>query len=216
MSELAERDRVAKRGWAAPGGFHDMFVRALKIVLPLIVVGFLGYLLISPLSKSKEASFLLDKTKVESAHERLKTQSAQYRGTDDQGRGFTVVANRALQATSSVPIVDVNGMSAQIQLKDGPAVMTADHGRYHMDQQKMDVPGQIRVNAANGYRLDTRNVSIDLNNHSIAGSNGVEGQMPLGHFSASTLAASIADRSVTLGGRAHLHIVQGGIKRKKK
>jgi lipopolysaccharide export system protein LptC len=213
--ELRERDRVAKRGWAAPGGAHDWLVRLFKIGLPAGVGVLLAYLLISPLSDNKEVSFLLDKKKVDVAHERVKTQTAQYRGVDNQGRPFLVDAQKAVQATSSVPIVDIAGMSAQIQLKDGPATISADQAKYHMDQQKADVIGPVVVNGANGYRLETRDVNLDLNNHKLAGSNGVQGKMPLGRFTAGTLAADLPNRQVTLGGRAHLHIDQGGLRRKK-
>jgi lipopolysaccharide export system protein LptC len=79
----------------------------------------------------------------------------------------------------------------------------------------MDVDGPVHVNAANGYKLETRNVTVDLNNHSLSGSQGVEGHMPLGRFTASTMAADIRNRHVTLGGRAHLHIDQGGLKKLK-
>src|SRR3954447_20679896 len=106
MSELAERERVVKRGWAAPGGFHDFLIRLMKFGLPAAVGLLLAYLLLSPLGKDKEASFLLDKKKVGVAHERLKMEAAQYRGLDNQGRPFTVDAAKAVQATSSVPIVD--------------------------------------------------------------------------------------------------------------
>ena len=215
MSELARQDRAVKRGWARPGGAHDYLVRFLKFALPIGVLGFLAYLLISPLSRNKEVSFLLDKNKVATAHERLKTQAARYQGIDDQGRAFTVNADRAVQKTSQVPIVDITGVRARLQLKDGPAMMTADSGRYHMDQQKMDVDGPIHVTAANGYRLETRNVSIDLNNHTLAGRQGVEGQMPLGRFSAGTMSANLPNHRVSLGGRAHLHIDQGGLKKLK-
>jgi lipopolysaccharide export system protein LptC len=215
MSELAKREQAVKRSWAAPGGFHDFFVRALKIVLPLAALVAVGYLLVSPLSHNKEVSFLLDKKKVATAAERLKTQAAEYRGVDDHGRPFIVNADRAVQKTSLVPIVDITGVRAQMQLKDGAAVATADSGRYHMDQQKMDVDGPIHVTAADGYRLETRNVTVDLNNHSLAGQQGVEGTMPLGRFTATGMKASIPDHHVVLTGRAHLHIDQGGLKRLK-
>ena len=38
MSELADRERVAKRGWAAPGGAHDGLIKLLKIVLPALIL----------------------------------------------------------------------------------------------------------------------------------------------------------------------------------
>lgn len=216
VSELNRRERVAKRGWAAPGGFHDFFVRLLKIGLPAAVGLLLAYLLISPLSDNKEASFLLDKKKVNVSHERLKTQSAQYRGVDNQGRPFTLDAQKAVQATSTVPIVDINGMAAQIETNDGPATLKADQARYHMDQQKVDVVGPIRVDGANGYHLQTSNVNVDLNSHKLAGNQGVQGQMPLGTFTAGSMDVDLRSRKVKLGGRAHLHIVQGSLTGKRK
>ena len=215
MSELARKDRAVKRGWARPGGAHDYVVRFLKFALPVGVLAFIAYLLISPLSRNKEVSFLLDKKKVATASERLKTQAARYQGVDDQGRAFTVEANRAVQKTSQVPIVDITGVRAQMQMKDGPALATADSGRYHMDAQTMDVDGPIHVTAANGYKLETRNVTVDLTNHTLKGNQGVEGTMPLGRFDAANMAANMRDRHVTLTGRAHLHIDQGGLKKLK-
>jgi len=215
-ADAARRDRIVKRSWARPGGFHDVLVRLLKILLPIAVGGLIAYLLLSPLGKDREGSFLLDKNKVDVAHERMKMEAAQYRGLDSQGRPFSVDAAKAVQATSRVPIVDISGMAARIQLKEGPGLMQADRARYHMDQQKVDVLGPILVTTGDGYRLETRDVNVDLNKHQLTGSNGVEGKMPLGEFTAGTMAADLPARRVTLGGRAHLHIVQGGLKGKAK
>lgn len=215
MSELARRERAVKRGWARPGGFHDFLVRFLKIALPVGVAGFLAYLLLTPLSHNKEVSFLLDKKKVASASERLRTQAARYQGVDDNDRPFTVEADKAIQKTSQVPIVDITGVRAQMQLKQGPTTATADSGRYHMDQQTLDVDGPIHVVGAGGYKLETRDVTLDLNKHTLSGHSGVEGYMPLGRFTASNMNASLPDQHVTLTGRPRLHIDQGGLKRVK-
>lgn len=213
--DLQQRERVAKRGWAAPGGFHDFFVRFLKVVLPVGVLGLFGYLLLTPLSHNKEVSFLLDKKKVATATERLKTQTAHYQGVDDNGRPFTIDADQAIQKTSQVPIVDITGVRAQMQMDQGPAVATADSGRYHMDKQTLDVDGPIHVVGANGYRLETRDVTLDLNTHSVTGHSGVQGQMPLGHFTAQNVNASLPNQHVVLTGRPHLHIDQGGLRKMK-
>jgi lipopolysaccharide export system protein LptC len=212
MSELAERERVVKRGWAAPGGFHDYLVRLLKVALPTAVGVLLAYLLLSPLGDQDEASFLLDKDKVDVARERLRVQKAQYRGQDDNGRAFVIDAVSAVQASSREAVVDINGMSAQILLGEGPAVLTADQGRYDLVGQKVAVAGPVRLAASDGYRLETRDVTVDFNSQTMASDGRVEGQMPLGRFSADRLTASIPDRRVALQGRARLHIVQGGLR----
>jgi lipopolysaccharide export system protein LptC len=212
MSELAEGRRAAKRGWASPGGLHDWLMRFLKIALPALVGLMLAYLLLSPLSKEKEVSFLLDKNKVDTARERLKTQKAEYRGLDDKGRPFSIQAAQAVQAKSSEPVIDIGGMAARIQLEDGPARITADKARYDMDSQKVDVLGPILFTAADGYRLETRDVALDLNKHVAVSGGGVEGEMRLGRFTAGGMTVDLPQRKVVLTGRPRLHIKQGAIR----
>ena len=211
MSEAPAPPRAARR-WARPGGAHDWLVRALKILLPAGVGVLLAYLLLSPLSKNREISFLLDKNKVDVAQERLKVQQAQYRGQDNKGRAFTIDADRALQPSSSDPVVQIEGMAAKIQLDDGPASLAAKNGRYDMDKQTVDVLGPILFTAADGYRLETRDVAVDLNKNRLESGEGVEGKMPLGRFTAGKMEVDLPSRKVVLTGRARLHIVQGALK----
>jgi lipopolysaccharide export system protein LptC len=212
LSELAERDRIVKRSWAAPGGLHDHLIRVMKLLLPALVGMLLAYLLLSPLSKKAEISFLLDKNKVDVAGERLKVQAAQYRGMDNEGRPFVIDTASAVQATSSEPVVDIRGMAARIMLAEGQATLRADRGRYDMQAQTVDVAGPILFTAADGYRLETSDVAVDLNNQSMASRKGVAGRMPLGRFTAGAMQVDLPGRKVTLTGRARLHIEQGGLR----
>ena len=90
-------------------------------------------------------------------------QAAQYRGTDNKGRPFVIDTASAVQATSSEPIVQISGMAARIRLAEGPAMLRADRGRYDMEAQRVDVIGPILFTAADGYRLETSDVAVDLN-----------------------------------------------------
>ena len=212
MSELAEKDRVVKRGWAAPGGVHDFLIKAMKLILPVGVGVMLAYLLLSPLSRKAEISFRLDKKEVEVAPERLRIQSAQYRGTDNRGRPFVIDTASAVQATSREPVVDIGDMAARIMLADGAATARASRGRYDMEAQRVDVVGPILITTADGYKLETRDVAFDLNRQTLVGDKGVEGTMPLGRFTAQPMNVDLHDRRVSLSGRARLHIEQGGIR----
>ena len=87
MSELAERERVRKQGWAAPGGTHDVLVRFLKVALPAAIGVLLAYLALAPLSKTQEISFILDKNKVEVAKERIR-----------DGEAFQIVVSQRREA----------------------------------------------------------------------------------------------------------------------
>ncbi len=211
MSELAERERLVKRAWALPGGAHDRVIAALKLGLPALIGVVLAFLAFAPLEEKQEVSFLLDKNKVEHAEERMRVQSAQYRGQDDRGRPFVLNARSALQQSSSDQIVHIRGMSAEIELDSGPASLRANRARYDMRTDKVDVAGPILVTAGDGYRLLTRDVEVDMRRRSLASRGSVEGQMPLGRFSAGRIEAYLPDRRVVLSGRARVHIVQGGV-----
>ena len=211
MSELAERERVIKRDWAAPGGVHDHFIRLMKIALPGAIGVVLAFLAFSPLEEKQEVSFLLDKNKVEHAEERMRVESAQYRGQDSRGRPFVLNARSALQQSSAVPIVDIRDMTAQIMMDNGPARLVARQARYDMEVDHVDVSGPILFTAADGYRLATRDVTVDLRERTLRSRGAVDGRMPLGNFSAQRMEVDLPDRRVVLSGRARLHIVQGAV-----
>ncbi|WP_114954527.1 LPS export ABC transporter periplasmic protein LptC [Sphingosinicella terrae] len=211
MSDLAERDRIFKRGWAAPGGAHDRMIRLLKVALPAAIGVVLAFLAFAPLEEKQEVSFILDKDKVEHAEERMRIQSAQYRGQDSRGRPFVLNARAALQQSSSVPIVHIRDMSAQILLDDGPARLVAERARYNMDTSKVAVDGPILFAASDGYRMRTRDVVVDLRARTLASQGPVDGQMPLGRFSAQRLQVDLPERRAVLSGRARVHIVQGAV-----
>jgi lipopolysaccharide export system protein LptC len=214
MSDVAAA-RAPARGsndWARPGSFHDYLIGVLKIALPAAVGVLLAYLALAPLSKGPEISFLLDKNKVETASEHMRIQAAQYRGQDATGRPFLISAQSAVQATAQDPVVDISGMAAQIGLENGPARIDAGHARYDMSVQQVNVAGPIRVTAADGYRLDTRDVLVDLNRRSLQSRGAVDGRMPLGSFSAGRFRADLPSRTVVLDGGARLHIVQGALR----
>ena len=184
----------------------------MKIALPAAVGVLLAYLALAPLSKGPEISFLLDKNKVETASERMRVEAAQYRGQDSFGRPFLISARSAVQATSQDPVVEITDMAAQIGLESGPARIEADRARYDMAAQQVDVAGPIRVTAADGYRLDTRDVLVDLNRRTLQSRGAVDGRMPLGNFRAERFRADLNSRTVVLDGRVRLHIVQGALR----
>ena len=208
-SPMPDLARSPRQIWAAPGSRHDMLVRALRVVLPASI-GVLGAALVfSPLTKRGEISFVLAKDKVAMATERMRVTAATYRGEDGKGQPFEIKAGSAVQASSSDPVVKLRDLSAGITLKEGPAMLKADAGRYDMDRDIVMIDGPLSFNTSDGYKLDTRDVAVGLKTRRLASGGPVTGQMPLGSFSAGRISADLDARSVVLDGRARLHIIQG-------
>ena len=204
---MAIAGRTTRQIWAAPGSSHDRVIAALRVVLPMLIGVLAAFVVVLPLYSGGDVSFLLDKNKVEVAKERLRVQSATYRGADDKGQPFALMAGSAVQKSSAEPIVKLEQLSAQIGLSDGPAQIVADHGHYDMDRQQVTVDGPVRVDSSGGYRLETQNSTIDLKSKTLKSGGAVTGTVPQGTFSANQMNADLEGHIVRLDGNARLRIL---------
>ncbi|WAC22446.1 LPS export ABC transporter periplasmic protein LptC [Blastomonas sp. SL216] len=211
MTQRADQMRNRRQLFAAPGSSHDKMVRFLGMFLPAAIGVLVAFLALAPLLRNTEVSFLLDKNQVDIARERMRVTQALYRGQDSEGRPFSLEAGSAVQKSSRNPVVEMNDLAARILLKDGPGVLEAGRGNYNMDSEQVSIIGPVQFSSANGYRMVTRDVDIDLPKRSMVSRGEVTGRLPTGTFRADRLRANLAERTVTLEGRARLRMTQGGM-----
>ncbi|GAA4765031.1 LPS export ABC transporter periplasmic protein LptC [Novosphingobium ginsenosidimutans] len=212
MTEAADRIRNQRRQWAAPGGSHDRLIRVLARWLPGAVGVVAAAMLLGPLFPRGEISFLLDRNKVATTEDRLVVANAMYRGEDNEGRPFTVTAANAVQVSAADPVVRMEGLVARLLMKDGPAELAAKGGRYDYDREAVDVDGPVTFTAADGYRMTTGHVAIDLKGQRVLGNGGVNGAIPAGTFSAERLVADLNARTIALEGKARLVMTPGKLR----
>ena len=212
MSEAAIRTRTVKRHWAEPGGRHDRVVKLAKFALPVVALGLVAMLVISPFDQRDDVSFILNQKGVDKATERMRIEQARYAGEDDKGNKFVITANRAIQQRSDVPVVAIQGMKAELGLAQGPLVIVADRGNYDLDSQMVRINGPVRVAGGDGYRLATSNVAVDMKQRQLASQGRVSGSMKLGQFEAGQMRADLGTRTVVLDRGVRLKIVQGAVR----
>jgi lipopolysaccharide export system protein LptC len=206
MSDIAAKMRSERQLWAAPGSAHDHLVATLRVVLPSAVGVVAALMVFLPLTSGGDVSFVLDKNKVEISKERLKVQSASYRGQDNKGQPFVLTAASALQKSAADPIVDMQRLMAEMTLPDGLAKLVAPSGRFNPITQQMDVAGPITFAGPNNYTLESNGALVDLKTKKMTGKGGVSGTVPQGTFTADSMSADLDGRVVTLDGRARLRI----------
>lgn len=212
MSEAATREREIKQHWAEPGSRHDAVIRAVKFGLPILIVGLVFLLAIAPFDQRGDVSFILDKNRVDEARERMRVEQARYVGEDNKGQKFMIVANRAVQQSSNVPVVMIEGMRAQLNMTRGPLSIAAVKGRYDFEQEEVLIDGPVRIAGPDGYRLATRDVRIDLDKRTMESRGSVSGSMRLGQFEAGRLRADLDERTVSLEDGVRLKIYQGAVR----
>jgi lipopolysaccharide export system protein LptC len=212
MTQLADEIRDRRKAFALPGGAHDKLIHRLNVILPAAVGVVAALMIITPLSPRGEVSFLLDRNKVEVAKDRLRVDNAMYRGQDNKGRPFSLIAGEALQQSVAVPIVKLSNLSARMLLNEGPAVLEAAGGNYNIDAERVAIDGVVRFTAADGYRMTASGVSIDMPTRRIVGTGRVEGAIPAGTFSADRIEADLDARTISLDGNARLHMAPGELR----
>jgi lipopolysaccharide export system protein LptC len=193
---------------ALPGSAHDRRMSLLKWLLPAaaIVIGLT--ILIWPLVKAQEFSFLLAKDQVALSSERLRVNRAEYRGKTGAGEAFSITAGSAVQQSSAVPVVVLTALAARLDGRDGPATVSAPSGRYFIEEDRLEVSGPVMLRSDGGYALDADLVQIDLKRRTVRTDNGVSGQLPMGSFRSLAMTGDLAGRRVSLIGKVHLRINQ--------
>jgi len=212
MAEEGTGHRSGKQRWAEPGSGHDRIVRWSKIALPSAVGVLIAVLALAPLDKKGDVSFILDKKKVKSAPERMRVEAARYTGTDNKGQQFVMVANRAVQPSSETPLVDISGMSARLDQAQGPTMIAANKGRYNLDSQQVAIDGPVNLKGTDGFKLNTRDVTVDLKQRQLSSAGPAAGALRLGEFKAGHIRADLNSRTVVLDGGARLKITQGAVR----
>lgn len=209
MTARADKIRDRRRAFAAPGSSLDRTVRWLAIGLPALVGVVAALMVITPLGPRGEVSFLLDRNKVALTPNRLVLNDAVYRGEDQDGRPFSLSAGAAVQHSVAQPVVQMRDLVGRLLLDDGPAQLTAELGSYNYNTQKVDVDSEVKFAAADGYKMSTRGVAVDLQKKTMTGNGGVEGQTPAGTFSADSIQANLDAHIVALQGHARLRMTPG-------
>ncbi|HSJ78921.1 MAG TPA: LPS export ABC transporter periplasmic protein LptC [Erythrobacter sp.] len=204
--------RSRRQHFAAPGGSHDRLVGFLARALPMGVGVIAALMIITPLSPRGEVSFLLDRNKVALIDERLSVDNAMYRGRDDRGRPFSLMAGEAVQRSGIEGLVRMQELVAQLMLNDGPARLSADGGTYDINAETVAVDGPVRLVANDGYAMVARGVSVDLRTRMMRGDDGVSGEVPAGTFSANSIRADLGARTLTLEGNARMTMVPGQLR----
>lgn len=199
----AARSRVRA---ALPGSSWDRIVALAKVGLPAAAVALLATIVVWPLTSAREFSFLLAKDKVAMSKERLRTDTAVYRGETAAGDPFVIHAAGAVQRSSAVPVIELMALTADVRLADGPARVTAPGGRYEIDHDLLVVRGPVVMHSANGYSANADAVRVSLLDHTVATDRPVSGTVPLGTYRAGAMRADIDGKRIHLSGGTHLRI----------
>lgn len=210
MTALADARRLARRQSMLPGSSRDTVVRIAKLLLPATAAALFLVLLLVPLTRVQEFSFLLSKDNAGRAGERMAVQEAVYRGQTAQGEPFRISATSGIQKSSAEPVVMLSGLAAEINRSSGQIRVTAPTGAFDMESNQVKVDGPVMARSQSGYSLDGAGILVDINAGRVTSDQPVRGTLPSGRFSADRFEADIDGSRILLDGRASLRLTPSG------
>lgn len=206
MTALADARRAARRQSMLPGSSRDTVVRIAKLALPATAAALFLVLLLVPLTRVQEFSFLLSKDNAMRAGERMAVEEALYRGQTADGEPFRISADSGVQKSSAEPVVILSGLAAEIDRANGQVRVTAPSGAFDMESNRVTVDGPVMARSQSGYSLDGANIVVDINASRVISDQPVRGTLPSGQFSADRFEADIDGGRILLDGRASLRL----------
>ena len=152
---------------------HTRLVRVLRVVLPLgaflavaaffvkVDLGLPGDLDLSSASLSvTRNSVIMDNPKLT--------------GFAGNGREYSLTADRAIQPLNNPGQVRLETIEAKITTPNGGTTsVTAEAGDYDHEKSSITLLGPIRVNSADGYKLDMTNAQVDFHAGTLVSDNRI-------------------------------------------
>jgi len=111
-------DTYAPRRLRALGRGYSVFVRILKLILPLAALAVIGILFARLNEDPQQQKFTSLPQEEKTIPGQIELIQAKYEGVDDQGRPYTVTADKAVRAMDAPDAVLFENPMADIMLQD--------------------------------------------------------------------------------------------------
>lgn len=185
---------------------HQRRVASLKKLLPAVAVLVLIMLAVWPLVTRQDFSFFLSKGQVSSVKGKLATDQAVYRGSDTNGRPFSISFKKAVQPDPAVDAVNLSGLDAAFYTSRGKAQVTAPRGRYDLASSILNVEGPVNFTSEDGSHLTMGAVQIDMKTGVLSAGKKIVGRIPLGNFQAEHAHVTADNHRLVLGGGVSMRV----------
>lgn len=152
----ANRDRKVSHG-------YTKFIRALRIILPLIAVGMTVVVLtweeagqrVEPLKKEEIAP--------QAANIQNELLKPVFNSIDEQGRPFSVTADTATQDRVNPDILNLENPTAEFTMSETVKInANAARGIYQQKAEKLNLDGAVHLIHSDGYTLTSEELRVDL------------------------------------------------------
>lgn len=185
---------------------YSFFVRILKFTLPLAALVIVG-ILITRLTGEPAQNLASIPKEEKTTPGQVELVGAKYEGEDDQGRPYTVTADKATRAMDAPDSVLFENPVADITLQDKTWVaVRGKNGVFDRTTETLDMRDDVTVFHDSGYEMHLQNLHISLKQKAASSTLPVQAQGPMGIITAQNMSVEDQGDLIVFGGPATLTI----------
>jgi lipopolysaccharide export system protein LptC len=192
---------------------YSLFVRVLKLTLPLAALALVGIVLARLSDSGTQLNLAAQGSADKTAPGQIELVQPKYEGTDAEGRPYTVTAEKAVRDEAAPDTVTFTRPEADITLTDKSWLAAkADGGALDHLAETLTLAGNVRIFHDSGYELKLQEIVIDLRQQTAEAAAPVTAQGPAGTLTAQSMTVRERGGLVVFGGPAKLtlYALSGG------
>jgi lipopolysaccharide export system protein LptC len=200
LASSAARKAQMPRGRARA---HSRFVRAMRILLPVIMLGVLALLaaLVAEHAVRRQAAAHQDSSTP------IRMTNPHFFGRDNQGRAFTLGAQQAERDERSLQVVLLQFPSLTLDQGGAhPSTLTADSGVYHEDTRMLLLRGHVRGANATNERFATDQAVVNTRTGAVEGPQALAAQTAQGAVQSNSYNVYNKGETVVFKGGVHAQL----------
>ena len=206
-SYRAREWRISPRATLLSARRYSVFVKFMKGALPMAALALAVVVLVYVLQPRDAGRMALTFERMGRVEGDLTMVKPRLSGTDDDGLPFLLTAASAVQEGRGSDRVRLEGVVADISLKDGGALhVTATKGLVDTKTHLLDVSGGIHVTSQDGYDARTESAKADLKAGTLHGESRIEAEGKFGRITAERFALNRETRQLRFSGNVQMLI----------
>ncbi len=169
---------------------YSLFVRWMRLVLPLAALGIVA-LLFTWSNLQEETALPVQEQAEARTIGKNELVNPRFESTDEKKQPYTITARRAIQGESNEDLIILEKPVADMILNNGSWVaIEADKGAYRQDVQRLLLQGNVRLFHDRGYQMETARLHVNLDENYAWSEMDIYGQGPAGTLEAKGLKAN--------------------------